>query len=175
MPKMKVGIIYHMRMTSRQNAEFARLAAPYLHDGRVRRMAGFVQHGSVSTLDHCVRVARTSYAWSCALPWRFQTQDLVAGALLHDFYLYDWHDRSTSMPHHATMHPVYAERNAVEAFGVNGHVASIIRTHMWPLPPDRVPRSREAVLVSVADKWCSLEETLLMRGPQGPRRRLGRI
>ena len=34
---------------------------------------------------------------------------------------------------------------------------------MWPLPPQRVPTSREALLVSLADKYCSLYETLFLR------------
>ncbi len=124
-------------------------------------MDGYVQHGSVSTLAHVSHVARTSYRWACRLPFRFDEHALVTGALLHDFYLYDWHDRTSSRPHHATRHPLYAVENARAIMGVDENVASIIRTHMWPLPISRVPASREALLVCLADKWCALQETLL--------------
>lgn len=139
---------------------FQELAAPYLRDEQVQRMGAFVQHGSTSTLAHCVRVARTSLKLSRALHARVNEADLVAAALLHDFYLYDWHDRSTSRPKHATRHPLYAAHNARELLGVNDHVAAAIESHMWPLPPTRVPASREAWIICIADKWCSLAETV---------------
>lgn len=149
------------QLETRQRQRFNRLAAPYLDHPDVRRMNGFVQHGSTSTLAHCVRVARTSFLWAERLGIAVNERDLVAGALLHDFYLYDWHDRVTSRSHHATRHPLYAVENARRAFDVNDAVAHIISAHMWPLPPSRPPKSREAALVCVADKWCSLQETLI--------------
>lgn len=152
-----------VELSQAQRERFDRLARPYLSHAQVRRMAGFVQHGQVSTLAHVVRVAQTSFAWAQKLPFRVDEADLVAGALLHDFYLYDWHDRSTSKPHHATRHPLYAAENAVRVFGVSEKQRGIIETHMWPLPPDRVPRSTEAWIVCAADKWCSLYETLFLR------------
>ena len=39
----------------------------------------------------------------------------------------------------------------------------MIRSHMWPLNPERVPRSKEAWIVCVADKLVSLHETLFRR------------
>lgn len=142
---------------------FDQIAAPLLANPNVQRMDGFIQHGSVSTLDHCLRVSRTSLRLARGLHLHVDEKRLVEGALLHDFFLYDWHDRSTSMPHHATMHPVYAAKNARELLGADEAVQDIIRTHMWPLPPGRVPTSTEAWLVCVADKACSLHETLTMR------------
>ncbi|MGI6755490.1 MAG: HD domain-containing protein [Atopobiaceae bacterium] len=154
-------------MTPRERTQFQHIVQPYLAQDCVQQMGSYIQHGSVTTLAHTLRVASTCYIWSQWLSHTFNlilnVNDLVAGALLHDLYLYDWHDRSTSKPHHATKHPLYAEKNAREKLHVNEHVCAIIRTHMWPLPPTRVPASKEALLVCVADKWCSLEETFLMR------------
>lgn len=132
-------------------------------------MRGFTQHGDVSTYQHCVRVARTSLGIARALHLKVDDDCLETGALLHDFYLYDWHDRDSSRPHHATRHPLYAAENAASVFDVDPRVLDIIRTHMWPLPPTRVPASREAWIVCVADKWCSLQETVLMRGNRDAR------
>lgn len=140
-------------------------AAKWLAQPAVQRMDTFVQHGTTSTLDHTKSVAHASLALARALHLNVCEADLVAGALLHDFYLYDWHDRSTSKPNHATKHPLYAAQNARELLGVNSHVASIIETHMWPLPPSRVPASTEAWIVTVADKWVSLKETIGGRLP----------
>ena len=153
-----------MKNQSKQaETQFAQLAKPYLQHPEVQQMASYIQHGTISTLDHVTRVAYTAFTWANSIGVDVDKQDLVAGALLHDFYLYDWHDRSTSMPHHATMHPIYAAQNAARVFDVNDHVLQIIRSHMWPLPLTRLPQSREAWLVSVADKYCSLYETILCR------------
>lgn len=135
-------------------------AAKWLALPEVQRMDTFCQHGTTSTLNHTERVARASLALVQALHLNVCEADLVAGALLHDFYLYDWHDRTTSRPNHATKHPLYAAENARELLGVSSSVASIIETHMWPLPPGRVPASKEAWVVCAADKWCSLAETI---------------
>ena len=151
------------------DARFEALACAYLEDESVRSMAGFVQHGSVSTLAHCIAVAKASLALATRLKLRVNESDLVAGALLHDFYLYDWHDRATARPRHATRHPLYAAENAVRRFGVNARVEGIVAAHMWPLPPTRIPRTKEAWVVCIADKWCALAETAAARLPGAAR------
>jgi len=39
----------------------------------------------------------------------------------------------------------------------------IIRKHMWPLTVTRIPRCREAGIVCLVDKFCSLAETVGFR------------
>ena len=129
--------------------------------GQVMQMELYTQHGRVSTLDHVLRVARTAVHWSRRLGVRVCEDELIRGALLHDYYLYDWHDPVNTG--HATRHPLRALRKAEEDFSLTDRERNIISAHMWPLPPTRVPLYREAWLVCLADKWCSLEETLFMR------------
>ena len=57
----------------------------------VQRMRQFVQHGNISTFDHCLSVALLSYALVKLLHLPVNRRTLVLGAFLHDFYLYDWH------------------------------------------------------------------------------------
>lgn len=45
--------------------------------------------------------------------------------------------------------------------GTTSTLQHIITTHMWPLTLRFVPRSREAVLVCMADKYCSTLETVV--------------
>ena len=40
---------------------------------------------------------------------------------------------------------------------------SIIVSHMWPLNITKVPKSREALILCVADKCIALRETLFER------------
>ena len=141
--------------------EFDKLVAPLSRQGRVRQMRSYPQHGHVSTYDHALRVARTAMRWSRLLRLNASETELVRGALLHDYYLYDWHDPVNVG--HATKHPLRALRNAERDFELTDRERNVIESHMWPLPPTRVPQCREAWVVCAADKWCSLEEALFMR------------
>lgn len=149
-----------------EKPSFEALSQTLLQRAEVQQMANYTQHGHTTTLAHTVMVARASLTLARRLHLQVNEQNLVDGALLHDFYLYDWHDRTTSRPKHATMHPLYAADNAARLLQVNNQVRNIIETHMWPLPPTRAPRSKEAWVVCVADKWCSLKETLSARLPR---------
>lgn len=146
---------------------FEALAASTGDDPRVLRMKAYVQHGDESTYDHCMAVARMSYGFAQALPLQVHTEELVRGALLHDYYLYDWHVDGDL--HHGFDHPAIAEANARRDFDVTELEAGIIRTHMWPWTLLHPPRSREAALVCIADKACTLKETIGYRLRKVPR------
>ena len=86
------------------------------------------------------------------------------GAMLHDFYLYDWHaDDHGEHRLHGFTHPEAASRNAGKYFQADDRVRHVIRSHMWPLTPVRMPLSREAWIVCISDKCISLYETLFKR------------
>jgi len=129
----------------------------------VLRMKEYIQHGSVSTFDHCVSVAETSCRINRALHLRADENTLVRSAMLHDFYLYDWHERDETHRWHGFHHADRAADNARRLLSATDKECDIIRSHMWPLTLRRVPCSREAWIVCCADKWCSLIETLLRR------------
>jgi len=130
---------------------------------QVARMKEYIQHGRVTTLEHGERVARMSCRLNRTLHLRADEGALARGALLHDFYLYDWHKVNENNWLHGFRHPERAARNAALYAGAGEKEQEIIRSHMWPLTLTHIPRSREAWLVCFADKWCSLEETLFRR------------
>lgn len=132
-------------------------------DPFVRKMKQFVQHGRVSTYEHGMNVARAARRINRRLRLGADERTLLRGALLHDFYLYDWHEKDASHRLHGFHHADAAARNAARLLGASERECEIIRTHMWPLTLRRVPRSREAWIVCFADKWCSLLETLFGR------------
>ena len=127
---------------------------------QVQEMKQYVQHGNTSTLTHCLVVAYYSYRLALWLPIRFSYKSLIRGALLHDFYLYDWHIPDQSHKLHGFVHPRIALTNARRYFILNSIEEDIIRKHMWPLTLNTLPASREALLVCLVDKLCSLAETL---------------
>ncbi|MCR4923163.1 MAG: HD domain-containing protein [Lachnospiraceae bacterium] len=129
-----------------------------ISDPKIRKMDRYTQHGSVSTFRHCYRVAKKSYDMSRWLNLKVNTGEMLKGAMLHDYFLYDWHNRGDKL--HGYHHPHVALKNALKDFSLTNKEQNIIKSHMWPLTITHIPRSREAILVCIADKICSIEETL---------------
>lgn len=127
----------------------------------VLKMDSFVQHGDISTLEHVLAVAYTSYL--IAERQGLDARLAARGAMLHDLYLYDWHisDYSKRLPlTHGFVHPKFALENARIYFEPTEKEQKIIRSHMWPLTIFHIPSSREGFVVSIADKYCATNETL---------------
>ena len=57
-------------------------------DPNALEMQKFIQHGSVTTYEHCLRVTRIAFWLNIHLHVRADEASLVKGAFLHDFYLY---------------------------------------------------------------------------------------
>lgn len=153
-----------MKLTSGEKQYMNLVLAPVRADEHVQRMRLYPQHGSISTYDHCERVARVSLYLNRKFHLGAKESDLLRGAMLHDLFLYDWHaeDGGTHRWHGFT-HPQTALENARSRFHLTQKEEDIIANHMWPLTFRHMPRSREAFIVSAADKVCSLKETLFMR------------
>ena len=149
-----------MRLTADERRQLEDTIAPYANDEDVLRMASYVQHGTVDTLSHCRSVAEVSWWLARRLHLKVNRTSLLVGALLHDFYLYDWHGAGWR---HSYRHAECARRNAAAHFGIDERTQQVIRCHMWPISITHVPRTREAVLVCLSDKYVSLHETLLQR------------
>lgn len=121
------------------------------------------QHGAVTTFAHSIRVA-------CLAVWladrlrlwrRVDARSLVRAALLHDYFLYDWHDWDGGAHRlHGFTHGRAALNNALRDFGdLNPVERDSIARHMFPLTPVP-PRYLEGYLVTVADKVSATRETL---------------
>ena len=135
---------------------------------RVLRMRTFIQHGKITTYDHCFRVAAMSYKINKLFRLKSDEKVLIRGAFLHDYFLYDWHKKKAKFRNlkeffklHGFMHPSYAAANAKRDFGIGEKEENIIKSHMWPLTVTKVPRCREAVIVCIADKLTSATETIM--------------
>ncbi|MGI6202031.1 MAG: HD domain-containing protein [Eubacteriales bacterium] len=130
----------------------------------MKLQAGFVQHGAVSTYQHSVSVALCSMRLALRLGLEVDMRSMVRGALLHDYFLYDWHDPDVCPRFHGYTHPKTALENAERDFKLNDIERDIIIKHMFPLTPVP-PRYAESMLVTVADKLCAARETLAVKIP----------
>ena len=109
--------------------------AEYLQDSAVCSMDEYVQHGTTSTLQHCLSVVHISCAMAEKLHIRVNYENLIVGALLHDFYLYDWHTHQDEGVLHGFAHP-----DALLT-GVETRSSS----------PVRLPRNRETLMAERVD------------------------
>ena len=131
---------------------------------RVQEMKNYIQHGNVSTYEHCENVARLSYRIDRRLRLNSDPRVLLRGAMLHDFFLYDWHAEDGGAHRlHGFTHPSVSCANAEAYCDIDEKTKQVIACHMWPLTPGKIPHSREAWIVCLADKCVSLYETLLRR------------
>ena len=128
-------------------------------EGRFSQEKDCFQHGSTSVYAHSVRVAACSLRLSRMLRIRTDQRALVRGALLHDYFLYDWHKADPSHRLHGFYHPGTALRNARQDFALTPREENIIHRHMFPLTP-MPPTTREAWIVCLADKYCAAAETV---------------
>jgi len=138
---------------------FEEYAAPILHAERLRQTNCYLQHGTTSCYCHSISVAYYSLLFAGKLGITCDIESLVTGALLHDYYLYDWHCKDSSHRLHGFRHPKTALNNAMQDFDLNAVEQNIILRHMFPLTPIP-PRYKESLIVCLADKFCSLAETL---------------
>lgn len=117
----------------------------------------FIQHGNVSVYAHSVAVALLSIAIVRRLHLRVDERSMTRGALLHDYFLYDWHKKDSSHRWHGFHHAERARINAVRDFNASLLEQHIIERHMFPLNI-RPPARKEGFIVCIADKLCAVRE-----------------
>ncbi len=143
----------------RQKEDFYRAVREIAHHPAVLEMKKYPQHGRTSCYSHCLRVAYYNYR-ICRL-LGLDARSAARAGMLHDLFLYDWHQyaRRTGKHFHGLTHPAEALKNARRYFRLNPLEQEMIVKHMWPLtlfPPMR----REAWIICLTDKYCSTCETM---------------
>mgnify|MGYP001629558809 FL=1 len=144
------------------------LCTLFLHGGDILKSPGMqiakenMQHGSVSVFEHSVCVALVCLWLVHRLHLKVNQRALVRGALLHDYFLYDWHTPDPAHRLHGFRHAGTALRNADRDFELNDTERDMIKKHMFPLNP-APPRFKETAVLCLADKYCALRETVLQR------------
>ena len=122
------------------------------------KLKEFFHHNS-SIYEHVQDVAYLSYRICKSL--KLDYRSAARGALLHDFFLYDWRNHDVpDLPRkkfHGIEHPTIAVANAKKHFSINEIEEDIIKKHMWPLTIIP-PKYKESFIVSFADKYLSSKE-----------------
>lgn len=133
--------------------EYIKSVRDLLAHDNVRLMSDHIQHGNVTCLEHSKRVSYKSYK-VCKL-LKLDHVAAARGGLLHDYFLYDWHESPYRL--HGFTHPRRALINANRDFKLSKKEQDIIKKHMWPMtliPPLYL----ESLVVCMVDKYCSTIE-----------------
>ena len=130
------------------------------NDSNISKMRSYHHHGTITVFDHCTNVVITSLNIANKLSLdKKQKENIIIGGMLHDFFLYDWHEgRMREDGIHCWLHPKVALSNANEHFDLNSRQKNIIRSHMFPATLLHPPTCKEAWIVSAADKICAVKE-----------------
>ena len=161
-----------MKKLAACEAMILRYGADILESSNMQMEKMFMQHGNVSVFEHSVFVACVCLLIAGYLHIRVNHRALVRGALLHDYFLYDWHVPDKSHRLHGFHHARKACENASRDFDLGEIEKDAIRKHMFPLNL-RPPKYRESVIVCLADKICATGETLRMPYCRNVRETLG--
>ncbi|MCI6121669.1 MAG: HD domain-containing protein [Lachnospiraceae bacterium] len=145
---------------NRRKLQVLQLAEKLEGESRLGMERRYYQHGVTTIFQHSINVACVS----CKIAEKYHLDvdyyALIRGALLHDYFLYDWHVKDRSHRFHGFTHPRRALENADKEFQLTETERNMIYCHMFPLTPIP-PSTKEAWIVCVADKICALSETMM--------------
>lgn len=149
-------------MSDRKPAEqeYNSIVADILDNEEFLKLRNFFHHNS-SIYEHAKIVSYLSYRLCKYLNLDYTSA--ARGALLHDFFLYDWrnHDEPdlAKDKYHGVAHPKIALNNALKNFKLNDLEKDIIVKHMWPLTLIP-PKYQESYIVTFTDKYVASREFL---------------
>lgn len=146
-------------ITSQEYEKFEEVVKSIVNNDKFKKMREIKQHRFTNCYEHSVNVATRCFLYAKKRNMKVDIVSLVRGALLHDFYLYDWRENKKKHLNHSFVHPVIALENATKEFGeLNDIEKDIVLSHMWPVTFFKFPKFKESFLVCFSDKICALKE-----------------
>lgn len=138
--------------------EFIRIIRPIVKTENYKSMKKFNHHKHFSTYYHSIKVAYIAYNYAKKHKLKIDINELVRAALLHDYYLYDWHTKSKWHKFHGFKHPYFALKNALKEYpDLTKREKNAILRHMFPLVPIP-PRYRISWIITWSDKIAAFSD-----------------
>lgn len=128
-------------------------------NSRFDEMEQYMQHGTTTVRKHCINVAHVALFLTTKFGIEVDEEAMIRGCLLHDYFLYDWHDFRIEYLIHGWTHPGKSMRNAIRDFGIGEIEQDVISHHMFPMTPF-LPKTTEGWMIVFADKLCAGGETI---------------
>ena len=148
------------KLSAKEKAFFWEEVRQVCSSSRMNKSRTFYQHGKINIYVHSLRVAYICYYWVKKYHLHVDEKALIRGALLHDYFLYDWHEHrkvNSFKELHAFSHPKIALENSLKNFTLNDLEKDVIVKHMWPLTV-KLPKYKESYIVTFVDKYCATVE-----------------
>ena len=143
---------------SKGDKEFQEIVKDILENKEFQKTKNFKVHGNTSLYSHCYSVSYFVYL-TCKRK-KLDYKSAARGAMLHDFYLYDWRVKNSHLKPHAFTHPFTAYKNSKKYFKLNWMEKDMILTHMWPVTFFTIPLCYEGFILTLIDKSCAFHEFL---------------
>ena len=148
-----------MKLVQEQKDKLESIYQTFLNDDRILRMKEIPMHRGSNCYIHSFRVAKKAIKNAIRLfKKNIDLEVVLIGAILHDYYLYDWRSNREYRKGHAKNHQKIASENASRDFDVPLEIKKVIESHMWPFNIKSFPNTREAKVVSFADKSVATME-----------------
>ena len=113
--------MYNLKKLSKENEQFFKeIYFEVRTSSRFEECSKFIQHGNTSVKQHVIMVTLLALNLSEKLHIKVDKKALIRGALLHDYYLYDWHNKSLK-DLHGFHHPKRALRQALKEFDLTNN------------------------------------------------------
>ncbi|MGN0161928.1 MAG: phosphohydrolase [Lachnospiraceae bacterium] len=157
--KFKYNINRRRKSHNYDRPQFEGAIRDLLNTRVVQQMKQYNHHSHTSCFTHSMHVA--FYNFKLCKFFGLDDQAGAKGGLLHDLFLYDWHNRKVTLDKdlHGFSHPYTALRNSKKHFKLSPKESDIIEKHMFPLTP-RFPKYKETVIIILTDKFCSICEVM---------------
>lgn len=138
--------------------EFYGIIREIVRSEEFRNMKTYKHHVKGSVYDHSVKTAYFCYKHYKRFGTNIELAEFVRGALLHDYYLYDWHDKSPEHRFHGLTHPRCALNNALLKYpDLSETEQDMILRHMFPLTPIP-PMTKAGWLLCFYDKAAAVSD-----------------
>lgn len=135
--------------------EFQLIINDLIQNETVQEMKNYRQHFETNCFEHCLLASY--YCYKICKILKLDYKSAARGAMLHDFFLYDWREKDSHHRFHAFNHGKVAYKNASKIFELNKIEKDMIIKHMWPVTLP-FPRYFETLILTLVDKHCALEE-----------------
>lgn len=144
----------YIKISKEVEQQYRKEVEQILNNKDFQKLRYYKQHNWSDRLMHSINVSYLS--WLMARRLGCDAKAAARAGLLHDFCLYDFHEKSADGERQAFLHPKVAAENSMEHFDISEKERDAILSHMFPLGP--LPKSREAWLITIADKVCAAAE-----------------
>ena len=158
-----------MAISEEKKKELEAIYQRFLHDEKILRMKEIPMHRGSNCYEHSFKVAKLAIKHAIRHK-KVLLEVVLIAAILHDYYLYDWRQDRALLKKHGQNHPFIAAENADRDFHVSEIIKKAIETHMWPINFSDFPKTKEARIVTVADKMIATKEALTSKKHKAKKR-----